>query len=239
VTALADYAAATGELDASYTARLFLNGRQLDRYVVEKGKFIGGKLSISIPMRELQQGENRVRLERDGSEGALYLSARLGYFVPPETADRTSGLAIERRMYRLTPRRNGSEWSMEYVPLQPGEKLSPGDDVEVRLTVDNKEDMNFVIIEDRLPAGFEVRETRNDPRFVSFSSYWDWYAHQERHDERMAFFLDVLPAGRHEFRYVMYPELAGDVLALPASVWPMYVPSLRAESGLWQGRVER
>jgi hypothetical protein len=239
VTALADYASATGELDASYTARLFLNGRQLDRYVVEKGKFTGGKPSLSIPMRELRHGENRVRLEREGSEGVLYLSARLGYFVPPEAADRTPGLAIERRMYRLTPRRNGSQWRMEYVPLQPGEKLSPGDDVEVRLTVDNKEDMNFVIIEDRLPAGFEVRETRNDPRFVSFSNYWDWYAHQERHDERLAFFLDVLPAGRHEFRYVMYPELAGDVIALPASVWPMYVPSLRAESGLWQGRVER
>ena len=239
VTALADYAAATGELDASYTARLFLNGRQLDRYVVEKGKFAGGKPSLSIPMGELRHGENRIRLVREGSEGALYLSAQLGYFVPPEAAERTPGLAIERRMYRLTPRRNGSQWRMEYVPLQPGEKLSPGDDVEVRLTVDNKEDMNFVIIEDRLPAGFEVRETRNDPRFVSFSSYWDWYAHQERHDERMAFFLDVLPAGRHEFRYVMYPELAGDVLALPASVWPMYVPSLRAESGLWRVGVER
>lgn len=142
-------------------------------------------------------------------------------------------------MYRLTPRQNAGEWRMEYVPLQPGEKLAPGDDVEVRLTVDNKADMNFVIIEDRLPAGFEVRETRNDPRFASYSSYWDWYTHQERHDERMVFFLDVLPAGRHEFRYVLYPELAGDVLALPASVWPMYVPSLRAESGLWQVRVER
>jgi hypothetical protein len=33
------------------------------------------------------------------------------------------------------------------------------------LTVDNGEDMNFVIIEDRLPAGFES-ETRNDPRFT-------------------------------------------------------------------------
>jgi hypothetical protein len=119
VTALADYAAATGELDASYTARLFLNGRQLDRYVVEKGKFTGGKPSHSIPMGELRHGENRVRLEREGSEGALYLSAQLGYFVPPEAADRTPGLAIERRMYRLTPRRNGSEWRMEYVPLQP------------------------------------------------------------------------------------------------------------------------
>jgi len=239
VTALADYAAATGELDASYTARLFLNGRQLDRYVVEKGSLVQGKPAISIPVSELQRGENRVRLDREASEGALYLSAQLGYFVPPEAADRTPGLAIERRMYRLTPRLNGSEWRMEYVPLLPGEKLAPGDDVEVRLTVDNKEDMNFVIIEDRLPAGFEVRETRNDPRFASYASYWDWYAHQERHDERMAFFLDVLPAGRHEFRYVIYPELAGDVLALPASIWPMYVPSLRAESDLWQVRVER
>ncbi|RQW84508.1 MAG: hypothetical protein EHM79_13735 [Geobacter sp.] len=239
VTALADYAAATGELDASYTARLFLNGRQLDRYVVEKGSVVQGKPVISIPMSELRRGENRVRLDREASEGALYLSARLGYFAAPEAADRTPGLAIERKMYRLTPRQNGSEWRMEYVALLPGEKLAPGDDVEVRLTVDNKEDMNFVIIEDRLPAGFEVRETRNDPRFASYASYWDWYAHQERHDERMAFFLDVLPAGRHEFRYVIYPELVGDVLALPASIWPMYVPSLRAESDLWQASVER
>lgn len=239
VTALADYAAATGELDASYTARLSLNGRELARYLVEKGRIVEGKPSLTIPMRELQRGDNRLRLERDGSEGALYLSARLGYFVPPEAADQTPGLSIERRMYRLTPRQNGGQWRMEYLPLQPGEKLAPGDDVEVRLTVDNKEDMNFVIIEDRLPAGFEVRETRTDPRFSSYSSYWDWYAHQERHDERMAFFLDVLPAGRHEFRYVMYPELTGNVLALPAAVWPMYVPSLRAESGLWQIGVEQ
>lgn len=239
VTALAGYAAATGELDASYSARLSLNGKALERYVVESGRLVQGKQALSIPMTALQRGDNRLRLEREGREGALYLSARLGYFVPPEAADQTQGLAIERRMYRLSPRQNGGEWRMEYLPLQPGEKLAPGDDVEVRLTVDNKEDMNFVIIEDRLPAGFEVRETRTDPRFAAYSSYWDWFTHQERHDERMAFFLDVLPAGRHEFRYVMYPELTGNVLALPAAVWPMYVPALRAESGLWQVGVEQ
>ncbi len=234
VTALAGYAVATGELDASYTARLSLNGRALERYVVENGRLIQGKSALSIPMTALQRGENRLRLEREGSEGVLYLSARLGYFVPPEAAGQAQGLAIERRIYRLAPRQNRGAWRMEYQPLQPGEKLAPDDDVEVRLTVDNKEDMNFVIIEDRLPAGFEVRETRTDTRFASYSSYWDWYTHQERHDERMAFFLDVLPAGRHEFRYVIYPELTGNVLALPAAVWPMYVPALRAESGLWQ-----
>jgi uncharacterized protein YfaS (alpha-2-macroglobulin family) len=239
VTALAHYAAATGELDATYTARLFLNGRQLDRYKVEKGRLVQGDPAISIPMKELRRGDNRVRLEREGSGGALYLSALLGYYVPPEAAESTPGLVVERRLYRLVPQRNGGDWRMEYIPLQPGEKLVPGDDVEVRLTVDNKEDMNFVIIEDRLPAGFEVRETRNDQRFAAYPTYWDWYSHRERHDERMTFFLDLLPAGRHEFRYVLYPELTGEVLALPASVWPMYVPSLRSESGLWQVRVDK
>jgi uncharacterized protein YfaS (alpha-2-macroglobulin family) len=239
VTALARYTAATGEMDASYTARLSLNGRELERYVVEKGKLVQGRAGLPVPGSGLTRGENRINLVKEGSGGALYLSANLDYFVPPERASQSPGLSVERKMYRLVPRKDGSEWRMEYQPLKPGELLSPGDEVEVRLTVDNREDMNFVIIEDRLPSGFEVRETKNDARFAGYSSYWDWYAHQERHDERMSFFLDLLPAGRHEFRYVIYPELEGDVLALPASVWPMYVPSLRSESLPWQVRVNR
>ena len=237
VAALARYAAATGESDASFSARLTLNGRELDRYVVEKGRVTTGRTALSIPLKELLRGENRVRLERERAEGALYLSANLEYFVPPEAAAQSPGLAVERKLYRLSPRKDEGVWRMEYLPLGPGESLAVGDELEVRLTVDNREELNFVIIEDRLPAGFEVRETKNDPRFAAYSGYWDWYAHQERHDERMAFFLDILPAGRHEFRYVVYPELEGDVTALPASVWPMYVPSLRSESGPWRVKV--
>jgi len=207
--------------------------------VVEKGRRVQGRGALSVPGAGLLRGENRLGLVKEGSGGALYLSANLDYFVPPERATRSPGLSVERKMYRLVPRKDGSEWRMEYHPLAAGEALAPGDEVEVRLTVDNREDMNFVIIEDRLPSGFEVRETKNDARFAGYSSYWDWYAHQERHDERMAFFLDLLPAGRHEFRYVVSPELEGDVLALPASVWPMYAPSIRAESAPWQVRVNR
>ena len=239
VTALARYTAATGEADATYSARLSLNGREVERYVVQNGKLVQGKAGLTFPGPELKRGENRIGLVKEGTEGALYLSANLGYFVPPELAARSTGLSVERSFYLLAPRKDGNEWRMEYRPLLPGEPLAPGAEVEVRLTVDNSEEMNFVIIEDRLPSGFEVRETRNDNRFAAYSGYWDWYAHQERHDERMSFFLDVLPAGRHEFRYVIYPELEGEVMALPASVWPMYVPSIRAESAPWQVNVRK
>jgi uncharacterized protein YfaS (alpha-2-macroglobulin family) len=239
VKALADYVAATGESDASYTARLMLNGRELERIAVEKGKIVKGSASLVVPYAGLQRGTNRLQLVKSAPEGALYLTAVLDYLVPPELASQSPGISIERKLYRIKARKEGKEWRMEYIPLQPGEYLSPGDDIEVRLIVDNKDDMNFVIIEDRLPAGFEVRETKSDLRFVGHNDYWDWYVHSERHDERMAFFLDNLQKGRHEFRYVMYPELEGNVLALPASVWPMYVPSLKSESKPWQVNVVR
>jgi len=41
VAALARYTSATGEADASYSARLSLNGRELERYAVDKGKVTG------------------------------------------------------------------------------------------------------------------------------------------------------------------------------------------------------
>ncbi len=239
VKALADYVAATGESGASYTGRVMLNGRELDRIVVEKGKIVHGGAPLTIPASGLKRGANRVQLEKSASEGALYLTAVLDYLVPPEHAVQAQGLSVERKLYRIKAQRYGKEWRLEYIPVKPGENLAPGDDIEVRLIIDNKDDLNFVIIEDRLPAGFEVRETKTDARFAGLNEFWNWYVHAERHDERMAFFLDNLSSGRHEFRYVMYPELEGTALALPASVWPMYVPSLKSESRPWEVRVVR
>jgi uncharacterized protein YfaS (alpha-2-macroglobulin family) len=239
VKALADYVSATGESKASYAARLLLNDREVDRITVEQGRITNGRASLYIPASSLERGANRIRLSKSTPDGALYLTAALDYLVPPEQATQVPGLSIERRLYRIKAQKSGKEWRMEYIPLKPNENVSLGDEVEVRLVIDNKDDMNFVIVEDRLPAGFEVRETRTDARFAGHGEFWDWYVHAERHDERMAFFLDNLPSGRHEFRYVMYPELEGTSLALPASVWPMYVPSLKSESKPWRVRVVR
>ncbi|RNC65243.1 MAG: hypothetical protein ED859_17765, partial [Desulfuromonadales bacterium] len=44
--------------------------------------------------------------------------------------------------------------------------------------------------------------------------------------------------GEHRFRYVIKPELAGRMVALPAAVWPMYRHELRGESAPWHVTVE-
>jgi len=236
VVALADYVAASGEATATYTAHLSLNTTPLVTWRVENGRLTTGEPRITLAADKLASGSNRLKLTKDGP-GAAYLAATLSYLAAPEAARSSAGLKLERTLYRVTTVKAGNEWRREYTPLKPGETVKPGEDIEVRLVVENQRGLEYVIIEDRLPAGFESRETDRDPRFMGESAYLGWYSHRERRDEKLAFFITSLPAGRHEFRHVLYPEIAGRMLALPAAAWPMYQPELRGESTPWQFEV--
>ncbi len=232
VKALADYVAASGETTASYTANISLNGNELGTWRVDNGRVVAGDTRLTIPADRLKSGANRLSVSKVGS-GAFYLAANLEYRAAPEAATSSNGLKLERSFYRVTTAKTGSVWLREYTQLNPGETVKPGDDIEVRLIVENQRALEYVIIEDRLPAGFESRETDRDPRFISETGYMGWYSQRERRDEKLAFFVTTLPAGRHEFRHVLYPELTGRMLALPTAAWPMYQPELRGESKPW------
>lgn len=235
IKALADYAGETG----NYRARLLLNGKELERLTVQQGKVVTGRSQVSIPATALQRGGNLVRLEKTGAGGAAHLTAVLDYIVPPEMALQSSDIGIERQLFRITTRRDAAGVQLERSPLQPEEKLAPGDEVEVRLVINSRKEQEYIIIEDPLPAGFEVKETLGESRFADYGGYGDWYTHRERHDERMAFFVNRLAPGRHEFRYVVSPQIEGRMQALPASIWAMYQPVIRAESRPWQVTVEK
>ena len=234
VTALADYVSVSGETKGKYTATLYLNGKKAGAYHVEDGALISGPRQVSLPASAMTTGINTMKLTKEGI-GVAYLSTSLSYAVSPDAAQSSSGMNITREMYRITSARDkDGRLRLEYTPLKHGESVAVGEDIEVRLQVNNQKSLEYVVIEDPLPAGFESRETAYDARFRDTDFYTDWYAQKERRDERMAFFMTVLPAGNHEFRYVIYPELAGKVIALPASFWPMYQPELRGESAPWE-----
>jgi len=233
VTALADYAAATDEASGSYEAELLLNGSRVASYTVESGILKSGNKTVTVPAAAVKNGSNQIRLVKSG-KGAAYLTAELKYIVPPQSAQSSPTLKLERTLYRIKSVKTGDKWRREYTPLKAGESVTTGEDIEVRLTVDNSRPLEYMIIEDRLPAGFESRETDRDPRFMDDNGYYSWFTHRERRDEKMAFFITRLSAGRHEFRHVIYGELAGQSIALPASAWPMYQPEVRGESTPWQ-----
>ena len=102
-------------------------------------------------------------------------------------------------------------------------EVRSGDLVLVRLTIKNTEALRYLVIEDPLPGGAEVLEESDD-------SWGYWWNHREVCDEKVALFVSRLDAGSHDLFYVMRPELPGVYSALPASIFPMYAPEMRAST---------
>ena len=84
--------------------------------------------------------------------------------------------------------------------------------------------LRWILIEDPRPAGFEV------DRLLPEGAEWPWGTHAEERDDRSAFFLSTLDAGDTVIEYLVRPEVAGTMIALPVTGSGMYDPELIARS---------
>jgi len=102
--------------------------------------------------------------------------------------------------------------------------VAAGDEILVKIKFRAQDDLEYLVLEDYLPAGFEV---------VKKNVYDDYqpYAHSERWDNRMVFFLTKIRKGDvYEIGYTMRAELPGNFLAKPARMECMYEPTIQGWS---------
>src|SRR5262249_12228011 len=110
--------------------------------------------------------------------------------------------------------------------------LKSGEQVEVELSIDSKNDYEYLIFEDYKAAGFEPVEVRSGYNGNDLGAYVEF------RDERVAFFVRSLARGQHSVSYRLRAEIPGRYHALPARAQAMYAPELRANSDEIQLRVE-
>jgi uncharacterized protein YfaS (alpha-2-macroglobulin family) len=124
---------------------------------------------------------------------------------------------------RTADRRGRVRWPA--TPLAPQEGFRTGEAVLVRLTLHAAAALDHLMIEDPRPAGFEVDELTPE------GAEHPWDLHAEARDTRSVFFLESVPEGDTVIEYLVRPELAGRLVALPASAGAMYDPDLVARTG--------
>ena len=96
------------------------------------------------------------------------------------------------------------------------DRAVPGERMLVRVLVTAPRDLQYVLVEDPLPAGFEVLDgTAAGP--------FDW---QERRDDRQVFFLSNVKAGSVALTYVLQAVHLGQFTALPSRAYAMYLPEV-------------
>ena len=112
----------------------------------------------------------------------------------------------------------------ERAELDNNAMLKSGDLVEVELSIESKNDYEYLIFEDMKAAGFEAVEVRSGYNGNDMGAYVEF------RDNRVCFFVRALARGQHSVAYRLRAEIPGTFSALPTRAWAMYAPELKANS---------
>lgn len=242
VEAFAEYLDTTGELNPEMLVEVRYDGKVLHEVKISRENLFTFDNALTIDADAISSGDHKLTLHKQGA-GSLYWNAYVTNFTQ-EDFIKAAGLEVkvDRNFYLLTRREDatasfrgsrgqattGKIEEYDRKPLESGAKLASGDLVEIELVVESKNDYEYLAFEDMKAAGFEPVEVQSGYSGNGLGAY------MELRDERVAFFVERLPLGKHNIRYRMRAEIPGTFSALPTKGYGMYAPELKANSDEWK-----
>lgn len=162
VLALNDYLRASGELQTDVAFQVFVNGSQVAERKISGAGIFNAPSQFKIDPK-LIQDTNEVRIVRLSGNGPLYFSANAKFFSTEEPITPAGNeIFVKREYYKIVPRPTLLKGYVDdREPLEDGDTVTSGERVETVLTIDAKNDYDYLMFEDLKPAGFEAVEVRS------------------------------------------------------------------------------
>lgn len=231
IISLLEYLKKSGELTANYTATFLMNGTRLGAISVTENNAWNFQKQIVVREPVLRAGQNQLEIRVEGT-GILYYSGELKYFENGASVrPAASGIQVRREYFRYQRTPDHKYYKHSTTEILKG-NVKVGEEILVKLTLDSQHEFDYVMLEDRLPSGFEVV---TDPADQYEWTYW--YCRREVRDDRIAFFASTLWKGHSEIYYVLRAEVPGQVQVSPAQSWTLYLPDFTGNSSAAQLKV--
>ena len=255
ILALNEYLRSSGELKTDLEFELWVNDERIAGENISPDQVLRSPSQFQISRRFIKDGENTIRFLRKSGEGTLYFSVHAEFFSLEEPVPAAGNeIFVKRQYYKQVGRPTllkGYVYDKER--LNDGETVTSGDRVEAVITIEAKNNYEYLVFEDLKPAGLEAVQIRSgeplyakelksssvDRKFkkednlsgghTDYTNRSRW-VYQELRDRKVALFIDKLPQGIWEIRYDLRAEIPGTFHALPVLSHAMYVPELRANS---------
>jgi hypothetical protein len=232
VLGLTDYIVASGELSSAYDWTISLDGEVVGSGHVDRSTITERIPPIVLTGDKLLPGPHVLTAEKNGTGTLFYtivgqMARYYDGFAPTTAAG--YGLTLGREYAPVSGRSDANGWHV-------------GDVLNVQLTLETREELWYVLIEDMLPAGFEAlnegleTETSKVPGSMPPWRWWG-YERKEVRDDRVTFFATYLYPGRHTFEYAVRAVTPGTFAARPAEAYAMYRPEVWARSASAQVQV--
>ena len=251
VLAMNDYLRASGELEAGLGYEVLVNGHSIASKNVTRADIFSAPSRYTIDPSLVTDG-NEIRIRRTSGNGPIYFAAEATFFSLEDPITPVGNeIFVKRQYYKLASRPTLLKgYVYDRVPLGDGGTVKSGERVETVLTIEGKNNYEYLMFEDLKPAGFEAVEVRSGdslfarevksgavPRTVTatanagpddadFTGQTRW-VYEELRDRKVALFIDKLPQGVWQVRYDLRAEVPGQFHALPVVGRAMYVPELR------------
>ena len=256
ILAFTNYLKVSGELDAELQYEIYADQKLIATERVTKQNLLKAPSRFAIPGALIADTTN-IRIIRTAGKSPFYYSVEANWYSMENPIPAAGNELFVRRDYFLLKEAptllKGTV--LERIPVLEGGVLQSGDRVEVVLTLESRNNYEYLLVEDLKPAGLEAVEIRSGGRayarqlsqksierletegMPSLKPDASWrftgktrFIHQEWRDRKVALFLDKLPEGIWEIRYTMRAEVPGEFSAMPALGHAMYIPEIRGNS---------
>jgi alpha-2-macroglobulin len=244
IMALTQVMRGTGELSGSFSFNARVNGVEVasgDAAGETGGMARLTPVTANVPLANLHDNSpNALVIGREAGTGRLYYSAHLKVQRPVELVEELHrGFSVSRAYYPVSENCPAGDCA-------PLTGANTGELVQVRLTVTAPQDSYYLVVEDYIPAGAEVLDTRlktsqqfsGQPTVLlyderrPFADGWGWWYFNSPQifDDRITWAADYVPAGTYEFTYILVLGQAGEYRVLPAQAFQYYFPEVQGNS---------
>ncbi len=261
VLTLNDYLRISGELQPVVGYELLVNGTSVTTKQITADDALSAPSRFAIARELIRDGKNEVTIVRKNGNGPIYFSAQAEFFSLEEPLTPAGNEIFVRRQYfKLENHPTLLKGIVsERIPLNDGETVKSGERVEVVLTVEAKNNYEYLLFEDLKPAGLETVQIRSGESLyikelksgalsgrnsatLNFKAAADFtgrtrWVYQELRDRKVALFIDRLPEGVWQISYELRAEAPGAFHALPVLGHAMYVPEIRTNGAETRVRV--
>lgn len=162
VLAMNDYLKVSGELKPELEFSVFVNGSKIADKKVSGADVFNAPSRFTVDPKLIKDGANEIRIRRKG-DGAVYFAAEAKFFSLEEPITPAGNeIFVKREYYKLVGRPTLLKgYVYDKVPLKDGESVKSGERIETVLTIETKNNYEYLLFEDLKPAGLEAVEIRS------------------------------------------------------------------------------
>jgi len=158
VLALNDYLRVSGELVCDLDYEVCVNGKSIGRKHLSNADVFKAPSQYMIDRKLIRDGKNEIQFIRHSGKSPLYFGASARFFSLEEPVTPAGNEMFVRRQYfKLVARPtllNGIVY--DRVAMADGDVVNSGERVETVLTIETKNNYEYLLFEDLKPAGFEA-----------------------------------------------------------------------------------